>query len=101
MTSVPEAAVPVAETPAPVESAVMAEAQAAMDAEGNAVSRIRGKMASASEGSASDAANGSEQAPKSQGHRPAAVEIPSIDELDVTLEAEISAALTSNAGAMP
>ena len=101
VTSVPEAAVPVAETPAPVESAVMAEAQAAMDAEGNAVSRIRGKMASASEGSASDAANGSEQAPKSQGHRPAAVEIPSIDELDVTLEAEISAALTSNAGAMP
>lgn len=79
------------------ESTVMAEAQAAMDAEGNAISRVRGKMASTSEGNAP----GSEPAPKSQSQRPTAVEIPEVDELDGALEAEISAALTTNAGVMP
>jgi len=81
----------------PPETKVLAEAEAAMVAEGGAITRVREKMASSSEPPAQQP----EHATSRQGHKPAAVEIPAIDDLGASLEAEISAALSENGAAMP
>ncbi len=80
-------------------SRIMAEADAAMHAEGGAITRVREKMASASESPAQQPDHVTPQ--DGQGRKPAAVEIPQADDLDASVEAEISAALSENAGAMP
>lgn len=80
-------------------SRVMAEADAAMQAEGGAITRVREKMAAASETQTPHQDNAPARENKSS--RPAAVEIPQADDLDASIEAEISAALSDNAGAMP
>ena len=81
------------------ESKILAEADIAMSAEGGAITRVREKMALSSE---SQAQQHEQVAPQqTQGHKPAAVEIPIADDLEASVEAEISAALSENAGAMP
>ena len=81
----------------PPETKFLAEAEAAMVAEGGAITRVREKMAQSSEPPAQQP----EHATSRQGHKPAAVEIPTIDDLDASLEAEISAALSENGATMP
>jgi hypothetical protein len=80
-------------------SKIMAEADAAMQSEGGAITRVREKMASASESPTQQPDHVTPQ--DGQGRKPAAVEIPQSDDLDESVEAEISAALSENAGAMP
>ena len=90
---------PPAEAIQPPEAKILAQAEAAMLAEGGAITRVREKMAAASEPHAQEPEH---VAPRqTQSHKPAAVEIPIADVLDASVEAEISAALSENAGAMP
>ena len=80
-------------------SAILAEADVAMRTEGGAVTRIREKMVSSSESPTEQPEQAAPQETRS--HKPAAVEIPNVDELDESVEAEISAALTESGGVMP
>jgi predicted RNA-binding protein with RPS1 domain len=81
-------------------SGISAEAEAAMRSQSGAITRVREKMASTSEPTAEQQQDqATPQAPTS--HKSAAVEIPKVDELEASVEAEISAALSDNAGAMP
>jgi hypothetical protein len=102
--AVAEVVTPTAETPSPAvvavaaASAILSEADAAMESMG-AVTRVREKMAASSEAPAQQPDQPSQR--QGQGHKPAAVEIPSADALDESLEAEISAALTESGSVMP
>ena len=110
-TPVSETATPVSETVTPVSEAVtpaieaaspastiLSEADAAMEAMG-AVTRVREKMAASSEAPAQQPDQPSQRS--AQGHKPAAVEIPAVEALDESQEAEISAALTVSGSVMP
>lgn len=90
---------PQAEASQPPESSILEQAEAAMLAEGGAITRVREKMALTSESPAQQPEPVNPR--QGQSHKPAAVEIPTADELDASVEAEISAALSDNAGAMP
>jgi len=100
-TSVPpvETSVLPVETTVPPESKILAQAEAAMIAEGGPITRVRERMAASSEPQAQPPEHVTPR--QAQGHRPAAVEIPTADDLEASVEAEISAALSENAGAMP
>lgn len=89
---------PNVEASQPPESGILLQAEAAMLIDVGAVTRVREKMAS----SEPQAQQPEHVTPRQgQGHKPAAVEIPTAEELDASVEAEISAALSDNAGAMP
>jgi len=90
---------PQIETMQPPEAKIFAQADAAMLAEGGAITRVREKMAAASETQPQQPEHVTPR--QTQGHKPAAIEIPTADALDAEVEAEISAALSDNAGAMP
>ena len=94
-----EAQQPPVDAAQPPESGILAQAEAAMVAEGGAITRVREKMASASEPQPQQPEHVTQR--QGQGSKPAAVEIPTADALDASVEAEISAALSDNAGAMP
>ena len=79
-------------------SAILSEADAAMESMG-AVTRVREKMAAASEAPAQQPDQPSQRS--GHGHKPAAVEIPAVEALDESQEAEISAALTEGGSVMP
>ena len=89
---------PNVEAEQPPELEILVQAEAAMLTDVGAVTRVREKMAS----SEPQAQQPEHVTPRQgQGHKPVAVEIPTADELDASVEAEISAALADNAGAMP
>ena len=90
---------PQIETMQPPEAKIFAQADAAMLAEGGAITRVREKMAAASETQPQQPEHVTPR--QTQGHKPAAIEIPTAEVLDAEVEAEISAALSDNAGAMP
>ena len=92
-----ETVTPDTEAASPV-STILSEADAAMESMG-AVSRVREKMAASSEAPAQQPDQPSQR--PGQGHKPAAVEIPAVDALGESLEAEISAALTESGSVMP
>ena len=89
--------VPTIEAASPV-PAILSEADAAMESMG-AVTRVREKMATTSEAPAQQPDQPSQRS--GQGQKPAAIEIPSVDALDESLEAEITAALTESGSVMP
>lgn len=95
---VAEAVIPAAEAASPA-SAILSEADAAMESMG-AVTRVREKMSASSEAPAQQPDQPS-QRPAGQGQKPAAIEIPAVEVLDESQEAEISAALTISGSVMP
>ncbi len=94
---VPAAVTPATEAASPA-ATILSEADAAMESMG-AVTRVREKMAASSEAPAKQPDQPSPR--PGQGQKPAAVEIPAVDALDESLEAEISAALTDSGSVMP
>ena len=95
---VAETVTPATEAASPA-SAILSEADAAMESMG-AITRVREKMSASSEAPAQQPDQPS-QRPAGQGQKPAAIEIPEVEVLDESQEAEISAALTISGSVMP